>query len=67
MGGKTINNLGSRAGRYSAVIKKYLNEKFQRKGAPIDVGGHSIRNVNQNPIHGDEAVPKQWIQSYYFK
>jgi len=93
-------NLSSAQGPNDAVRKKYVNEKFIRRDAPIDmkhkaiknvlspvdegnaanksyvdpksVGGsdldmigHSIKNSNPNPMHGDELVPKQWIENNF--
>jgi len=83
-----------------AVRKKYVNEKFFKRGDPIDMnqkaiknvlppteegnaatkgyidsksvgesdlnmGGHLVRNVNQNPQNEDEVLPKQWIEENF--
>jgi len=31
----------------------------------IDMGEHSIRNINPNPQNEDELVPKQWIEENF--
>jgi len=45
------------------VRKKYVDENFFRRGAPIDMGQKSIRNIN--PTHEDKIVPKPWIETRF--
>ena len=51
MGGKTINNLGSGPGSYSAVRKKTFERNISSNRVQTDMNEHSIRNSKQNLIH----------------
>jgi len=39
------------------ATKGYVDSKSAGK-SDLNMRGHSVRNVNQNPIHEDEVVPK---------
>jgi len=101
MNGQIISNLGSAKSPEDAIRRVYVNEKFFRRGRPIDaekqpitnvprpingsdvatkeyvdsksivggylsMDGHSVRNVNQNPIHADEVFRNNGSRSIFF-
>ena len=45
MSGQSIVNLGSPRGPMDAVRKKYVSEKFFKRGDPIDMENNPIKNV----------------------
>ena len=45
---------------------KRLPIEGRTKQGQIDMGQHSIRNINSNPQNEDEVVPKQWIEEHFF-
>jgi len=47
-----------------AANKFYVDSKSTGE-SDLNVNGNSVRNVNQNPIHEDEVVPKQWIEEHF--
>jgi len=46
------------------VTKFYIDSKSAGE-SDLNMNGHSVRNVNQNPIHEDEVVLKQWIEEHF--
>jgi len=62
MSGQSIVNLGSPRGPMDAVRKKYVNEKFFKRGDPIDMENNLIKNVLPPTEEGDAAT-KGYIDS----
>jgi len=56
MSGQSIVNLGSLRGSMDAVRKKYANEKFFKRGDPIDMENNPIKNVLSPTEEGDVAT-----------
>jgi len=56
MFGQSIVNLGSPQGPMDAVRKKYVNEKFFKRGDPIDMNQKAIKNVLSPTKEGDERL-----------
>jgi len=74
MSGQSTVNLGSPRGPMDAVRKKYVNEKFFKRGNPIDMDQNAIKNALPPTVEGDAAnksyvdsksVPKQWIETNF--
>jgi len=64
MNQKAIKNVLSPTEEGDAATKGYVDSKSTDE-SDLDMRGHSVRNVNQDPIHEDEAVPKQWIEENF--
>jgi len=54
----------NRAYVYFVAGKRLPNEGGTTQGQ-IDMGQHSIRNINPNPQNEDEVAPKQWIENNF--
>ena len=73
MNGSLIKNVRSLEEDHDLVNRTYVyfvaNSKLSLEGGTmqgqIDMGEHSIRNINPAPIHEDEVVPKQWIEENF--
>ena len=61
---KAIKNVLSPTEEGDAATKGYVDSKSTGE-SDLNMGGHSVRNINQNPIHEDEVVPKQWIEEHF--
>ena len=55
-------NLGKAQGPKDAVRRKYVNERFKKKGDPIDINQKAIKNVLPPTEEGDAAA-KGYIDS----
>ena len=62
MNWKTITNLGSGQTPTDAVRKKYVNEKFFKKGVPVDMQNNPIKNI-LTPVDEGDAATKGYIDS----
>jgi len=62
MNGKTITNLGSGQTPTDAVRKKYVNEKFLKRGGPVDTQNNLIKNVLA-PVDESNAATKGYVDS----
>jgi len=62
MNGKAITNLGSGQTPTNAVRKKYVNEKFLKKGVPVDMQKKAIKNVLA-PVDEGDAATKGYVDS----
>jgi len=62
MSGQSIMNLGLPQGPIDAVRKKYVNEKFFKRGNPIDMDQKAIKNVLPPTKEGDAAT-KGYVDS----
>jgi len=62
MSGQSIVNLGSLQGPMDAVRKKYVDEKFFKRGNPIDMDQKAIQNVLPPTEEGD-AANKSYVDS----
>jgi len=56
MSGQSIVNLGSQQGPMDSARKKYVNEKFFKRGNPIDMDQKAIKNVLTPTEEGDAAT-----------
>jgi len=73
MNGSLIKNVRSLEEDHDLVNRTYVyfvaNSKVSLEGGTmqgqIDMGEHSIRNINTAPIPEDEVVPKQWIEENF--
>jgi len=62
MSGQTIVNLGSPRRSMDAVRKKYVNEKFFKRGNPVDMDQKATKNILLPTEEGD-AVTKGYVDS----
>ena len=62
MSGQSIVNLGLPKGPMDALRKKYVNEKFFKRGDPIDMNQKAIKNV-LSPTEEGDAVTKGYVDS----
>ena len=62
MSGQSIVNLGKAQGPKDAVRRKYVNERFFKKGDPIDMNQKEIKNV-LSPVDGGDAATKGYVDS----
>ena len=62
MSGQSIVNLGLPQGPMDAVRKKYVNEKFFKRGDSIDMENNPIKNVLSLTEEGDAAT-KGYVDS----
>jgi len=58
------HDLVNRAYVYFVAGKRLPIEGGEMTG-DINLNGHSVRHTNPAPIHGDEVVPKQWIENNF--
>jgi len=58
------HDLVNRAYVYFVAGKRLPTEGGTMQGQ-IDIGKHSIRNINTNPQNEDEMVLKQWIEENF--
>jgi len=73
MNGNLIKNVGWPEETHDAVNRAYVyfvaDKRLPIEGGTmqgqIDMGEHSIRNINPNPQNEDEVVPKQWIENNF--
>jgi len=61
---KPIKNVLSPIDEGDVANKSYVDSKSVG-GSDLNMNGHSVRNVNQNPTHGIEVVPKEWIETHF--
>jgi len=61
---KAINNVLPPTEEGNAATKGYVDSKSVGE-SDLNMNGHSVKNVDQNPIHEDEVVPKQWIEEHF--
>jgi len=59
-----IKNVLAPVDEGDAVTKGYVDSKSVGK-SDLNMGGHSVRNVNQNPQNEDELVLKKWIEENF--
>jgi len=52
-----MSGLGKAQGPKDAVRRKYVNERFFKKGDPIDMNQKAIKNV-LSPVDGGDAATK---------
>ena len=57
-----MSGLGKAQGPKDAVRRKYVNERFFKKGDPIDMNQKAIKNVLSLTEEGD-AVTKGYVDS----
>ena len=62
MSGQSIANLGKAQGPKDAVRRKYVNERFFKKGDPIDMNQKTLKNV-LSPIEKGNAATKGYVDS----
>jgi len=70
MGGHLVKNVRWPEEDHDLVNRAYVyfvsNSKLSLEGGEmtgdINLNGHSVRHTNPAPIHGDEVVPKRWIE-----
>jgi len=60
--GKTIANLGSGQTPTDAVRKKYVSERFFKRGDPVDMQNYPIKNLLLQVDEGDAAT-KGYVDS----
>ena len=60
------HDLVNRAYVYFVSNSKLSLEEGEMTG-DINLNGHFVRHTNPAPIHGDEVVPKQWIENKFLK
>jgi len=73
MNGNLINNVRWPEEDHDSVNRAYvyfvtnakLSLEWGTMEGKIDMGHHSIRNINSNPQKEDEVVPKQWIENTF--
>jgi len=57
MSGQSIANLGKVQGPKDTVRRKYVNERFFKKGDPIDMNQKTLKNA-LSPIEEGNAATK---------
>jgi len=62
MSGQSIVNPGSPQGPTDAVMKKYVNEKFFKRGDPIDTNQKAIKTV-LSPTQEVDVATKGYVDS----
>ena len=62
MSGQSIVNLGSLQGPMDAVRKKYVDEKFFKRGNSIDMDQNAIKNILPQTEEGI-AANKSYVDS----
>jgi len=64
MQNKLIINILSPVDEGDAANKSYVDSKSVGE-SDLNMNGNSIRHTNPTPKHGDEVVPKQWIENNF--
>jgi len=73
MGGHLVKNVRWPEEHHDLVNRAYVHfaagKRLPIEGGAmqgqIDIGEHSIRNINPNPQNEDELVPKRWIEEFF--